>query len=135
MRSLLLAGLALLAAGCAPTYPVVAEHPGTANAPVEARPAPTPATPAPQPAPQSETPAAPPRSLLPQSTAQRRDQCGAAELQSLIGRPRTEIPVPLDPRRQRVACTTCPAAEDSDPARLNFLFDAQTGRIRQIRCG
>ncbi len=124
---LLLAGLALLAAGCAPTYPVVAE-----NAPVEPHAAPAPVAPAPQPQPRIETPAPPPPL---QSTAQRRDQCGAAELQSLVGRPRTEIPVPLDPRRQRVACTTCPAAEDADPARLNFLFDAQTGRIRQIRCG
>jgi hypothetical protein len=34
-----------------------------------------------------------------------------------------------------VACTTCPAAEDADPSRLNFLFDAETGRIKQIRCG
>jgi hypothetical protein len=52
-----------------------------------------------------------------------------------VGRPRTEIPVPLDPRRQRVTCTSCPGADDVDPSRLNFLFDAGTGRIRQIRCG
>jgi hypothetical protein len=63
------------------------------------------------------------------------DACGAPPLQSLIGHPRTEIPVPLDPDRQRVACTTCPASEDQRPERLNFLFDAQTGLIRQIRCG
>jgi hypothetical protein len=56
-------------------------------------------------------------------------------MQGLVGRPRSMIPVPVDPGRQRVACTTCPAAEDADPARLNFLFDADTGVIRQVRCG
>jgi hypothetical protein len=45
------------------------------------------------------------------------------------------IPVPIDPNRQRVACTTCPVAEDADPTRLNFLFDAGTGVIREVRCG
>ena len=64
-----------------------------------------------------------------------RDQCGASELQRLVGHPRTEIPVPIDPNRQRVACTTCPITEDFNPARLNFFFDAATGKIRQIRCG
>ncbi len=132
MRAALLAGVALLAAGCAPTYPVIANAPAQTPAPA----APTPAPQVqPQPAPRTETPAPPPRSPLPQAAAQGRDQCGASELQSLVGRPRTEIPVPLDPRRQRVACTTCPVADDVDPGRLNFLFDAQTGRIRQIRCG
>jgi hypothetical protein len=33
----------------------------------------------------------------------------------LIGRPRTMIPVPLDPNRQRVACTTCPITDDVNP--------------------
>ncbi|MGZ6016037.1 MAG: peptidase inhibitor I78 [Phenylobacterium sp.] len=122
---------ALWAAGGAPTYPVVAP-----NATVEPRAAPpSPAPSESQPQSPIEGPAPAPRSPLPQTPSQRRDACGAAELQGLIGRPRTEIPVPLDPRRQRVACTTCPAADDVDPGRLNFLFDAQTGRIRQIRCG
>jgi hypothetical protein len=56
-------------------------------------------------------------------------------VQSLVGRPRTEIPVPLDPAKQRVACTTCPVTEDYRPDRLNFFFDAGTGLIREIRCG
>lgn len=64
-----------------------------------------------------------------------RDQCGASELQGLIGRPRTEIPVPVDPNLQRVACTTCPVTMDYNPRRLNFLFDAETGRIAQVKCG
>jgi hypothetical protein len=71
--------------------------------------------------------AAPPASV--------KDQCGASELQDLIGRPRTEIPIPLNPDRQRVACTTCPVTMDYSPERLNFFFDAATGAIREIRCG
>lgn len=64
-----------------------------------------------------------------------RDQCGAAALQGLIGRPRTEVPIPVDPNRQRVACTTCPVTLDYRPDRLNFFFDAETGIIREVRCG
>lgn len=90
-----------------------------------------PATPPPLATPATPAAAAPVASL---GTAPR-DACGAAELQSLIGRPRSEIPVPLHPDRQRVACTTCPITQDYNPGRLNFFFDAQTGLIREIRCG
>lgn len=72
---------------------------------------------------------------MPRPEALARDQCGAADLQRLVGRPRTEIPVPVIPSRQRVACTTCPVTEDFNPARLNFFYDADSGKIRQIRCG
>jgi len=72
---------------------------------------------------------------MPRPDSAPRDQCGASELQRLVGHPRTEIPVPIDPNRQRVACTTCPVTDDFNPARLNFFFDAGTGKIRQIRCG
>jgi hypothetical protein len=90
--------------------------------------------PQPQPEPLSPTvsPTQPPH-LAPTDPA--RDACGAAPLQSLIGRPRSEIPVPVDPSRQRVACATCPVTQDFRPDRLNFLFDAQTGLITQVRCG
>ncbi|HYD99660.1 MAG TPA: peptidase inhibitor I78 [Alphaproteobacteria bacterium] len=64
-----------------------------------------------------------------------RDACGAAELQHLVGRPRSEIPVPVRPDLQRVACTTCPVTMDFNQNRLNFFFDAGTGVIREIRCG
>jgi hypothetical protein len=114
------AGLALvlgLAACSGPQYPTTAA--------VHAAP-PALSPPALEPAPRS--PAQRPQISL-------RDQCGAAGLQGLIGRPRTEVPIPLDPNRQRVACTRCPGAEDSDPSRLNFFFDAETGVIKQIRCG
>ena len=64
-----------------------------------------------------------------------RDQCGAADLQGLVGKLRTEVPVPIDPAKQRVACTTCPVTMDFSPERLNFFFDAVTGVIKEIRCG
>ncbi len=106
----------LLAACTGPTYPVSgpARPPTTPVAPltVVARQA----TPIPRPA-----------------TAVK--ACGAAELQGLIGRPRTDAPVPLDPNRQRVACTSCPAADNVDPGRLNILFDPETGLIAEVRCG
>lgn len=63
------------------------------------------------------------------------DTCGARAMQHLVGRPRTEIPVPVRPDRQRVACTTCPVTQDYSPERLNFFFDADTGIIREVRCG
>lgn len=75
------------------------------------------------------------RTPIPRPDVTPRDQCGAADLQGLVGRPRTEIPVPLQPSRQRVACTTCPVTEDYDPGRLNFYFDRETGVIREVRCG
>lgn len=63
------------------------------------------------------------------------DQCGAVALQGLVGRPRSEIPVPVDPARQRVACSACAVTQDYSPARLNFFFDADTGLIQSVRCG
>ncbi|HEX3366954.1 peptidase inhibitor I78 [Phenylobacterium sp.] len=117
---------ALLAACAAPSYPTRQTAP-TAPA-ADASPAPTP----PPPAPVLATPVPRPRPI---GGVAGSDACGASQMQGLVGRPRSMIPVPIDPNRQRVACTTCPAAEDSDPTRLNFLFDADTGVIRQVRCG
>jgi hypothetical protein len=39
------------------------------------------------------------------------------------------------PALQRVACTTCPITMDYNPRRLNFFFDAETGVIKEVRCG
>ena len=63
------------------------------------------------------------------------DTCGANQHQHLVGRPRTEIPVPLNPERQRVACDSCPITQDYNPERLNFFFDAESGRITTVSCG
>lgn len=86
--------------------------------------APTPAPPpAPAPAPRPAPPIRP------------ADACGAAEAQTYVGRLRTEIPVPVLPALQRVACTTCPVTLDFNPRRLNFFYDAETGIIKEVRCG
>jgi len=108
MRKIALAGLAsLLLAGCA-AEPGVDSSPASADSPpAEHRPKPGPSA----------------------------DQCGAEAAQHLVGRPRTEIPVPVQPALQRVACTTCPVTMDFNPRRLNFYFEASTGTIKEIRCG
>lgn len=89
---------------------------------------------APAPAPPPPPPASgpPPASPAPPPVA---DACRAGEHQHLVGRPRAEIPVPVKPELQRVACTTCPVTMDFNPNRLNFFFDAQTGLIKEVRCG
>ena len=81
------------------------------------------------------TTAPPPVSRPPPPPVAAQDSCGAQPLQSLVGRPRTEIPIPVDPGRWRVACTTCPVTQDYRADRLNILFDAETGIIRKISCG
>lgn len=63
------------------------------------------------------------------------DMCGAYEAQDLVGRPRTEIPVPVLPALQRVACTTCAVTMDFNPRRLNFFYDAESGLIKEVKCG
>ncbi|MFN3352335.1 MAG: hypothetical protein ACK4Z5_01900 [Brevundimonas sp.] len=63
------------------------------------------------------------------------DICKAGELQWLVGRPRSEIPVPVDVINRRVACTTCPVTEDYSPYRLNIFYDQQTGLVTEVRCG
>ncbi|OXE37232.1 MAG: hypothetical protein CGW95_02745 [Phenylobacterium zucineum] len=76
---------------------------------------------------------------IPQTTPTARpatdDQCKARGVLDLIGRSRRDIPVPVFPALQRVACTTCPVTSDYNPRRLNFFFDAETGLIKDIRCG
>ena len=63
------------------------------------------------------------------------DQCGAYTLQSLIGQPRTEIPVPVEITSRRVTCTTCPLTEDYSPSRLNILYNRSTGLVERVYCG
>ena len=69
------------------------------------------------------------------SRPQPHDTCGAAALAGLVGRPRTQIPVPVDLTRRRVTCTACPVAPDVRMDRVNILFDAQTGLVTKITCG
>jgi hypothetical protein len=109
MRLLAAAGLTLMLAACS-------------SAPSEA---PEPSGPAPV--------AAGPSEPAPGTTDG--DRCGAAQAQAFVGKPRSEVPIPIDPAKQRVACTTCPVTMDFSPERLNFFFDAATGVIKEVRCG
>ena len=86
-----------------------------------------PAAPAPQPPPPAAPAPAPPRKSA--------DRCGAAPLQYLVGRPHTDIPVPLDPALRRVVCSSCVFTQDYVPARQTIVFDSQTGLVTSVRCG
>ena len=63
------------------------------------------------------------------------DMCKAGDLQWLVGKPRSEIPVPVDVVNRRVACTTCPVTEDYSPYRLNIFYNQQTGIVERVSCG
>ena len=94
----------------------------------------------PPPEPPAATPAVPPaaaappvaQSPMPKPSA---DACNSAELKAYIGRPRTDLPAPVWPDRERVACTTCPITQDYRPDRVNVFFDAGTGIVKEVRCG
>ena len=126
-RAFVIALLAGLAAGCTAAPKAGAPTPTTLAATVGGRSS----------SPAAETalvlydagpaaaPAAPPEKLL----------CDAPSLTYLVGHKRTEIPVPADLSRRRVACTTCPGSEDHQPERTDILFDAKTGLITAVTCG
>ncbi len=84
---------------------------------------------APKPAPLAVAPA--PLAIAPPP----KDACDAGSLQYLVGRPRTDIPVPVDPSRRRVACTACPITQDFVSYRQTILYDAHTGLVTSVRCG
>lgn len=63
------------------------------------------------------------------------DSCGISELAWLIGKPKTEIPVPVDPGRRRVYCATCMVTEDLVPDRQDIVFDPDTGVVVRLGCG
>lgn len=96
---------------------------------------PPPAAPAPAPAPPPATvePAPPPQVRA--APPPHRDQCGADPLQYLVGKPRAQIPVPLQPNRRRVVCTTCPVAQDYVPYRQTITYDSSTGLVTSVKCG
>lgn len=63
------------------------------------------------------------------------DQCGASGLQYLVGKPKTDIPIPLEPSRRRVVCSTCPMTMDYSPVRQTILFDVNSGIVTEVKCG
>ncbi|HTK35802.1 MAG TPA: peptidase inhibitor I78 [Caulobacteraceae bacterium] len=113
--------LAACAEGSAPAPPAASPPASPPAAPTPRAPAATPPV-ALGPAPISVPPPKPP------------DQCGAYALGGLIGRPRTEIPVPVDPAKRRVVCSTCPRTEDFRPDRLTIEYDQATGRVTKLGC-
>lgn len=123
-RALVLIGLAGLCA-CAPPARAPSA-PARAAAPIQPAPArydtPTPyVTPKP-----SSQPTAP---------ATAADPCGAAAHAYLVGKNRTEIPVPVDPALRRVTCSSCAVTMDFNPRRLNIVYDQGSGVITQVKCG
>jgi hypothetical protein len=91
---------------------------------------PPPQAPAPAPAPPP-----PPQAVAPQPPPAPRDSCGAAPLQYLVGKPRTDIPVPVNPSRRRVICSTCVTTHDIVSSRQTIVFDAQSGLVSSVKCG
>ena len=97
---------------------------------------PIPAGSTPPPPVEPQRPAPPPAPAPPPvAPAPVADQCGSAALKYLIGRPKTDIPVPTDPSKRRVLCSSCPATMDYRPDRLNIVYDTQTGIIKEVKCG
>lgn len=81
-------------------------------------------------------PQSPPPSLIQSPpAASAAPRCEAAALAYLVGRPKSEIPAPVDPSHRRVACTACPVSQDYRPDRTDILYDANTGLITAVTCG
>lgn len=123
-----LLGLVLVAgvlSGCG-SAPEERPEPGLPSAP---QPYVPPARPAPPP--QAQVRPAPPPAYRPASN----DTCGAAALQYLVGKPRTEIPVPLQPSQRRVVCSTCVTTQEFRADRQTITFDSDTGLITSVKCG
>lgn len=62
------------------------------------------------------------------------DSCGAAALQSFVGKPKAKLPVNL-PQGARVLCSTCAATMDYNPSRLDVIYDTETGVVTKVKCG
>ena len=63
------------------------------------------------------------------------DTCGLRAVRSLVGQPKSAIPVPVTPGLRRVTCSTCVQTQDYNPRRLNIYFDVDTGIIQRLACG
>lgn len=88
-------------------------------------------------APQSYHPYQAPAQAAPQANYQpmANDTCGAGALKYLIGKPRTEIPVPLQPDNRRVICSSCLVTQEYRADRQTIVFDADSGIIKSVDCG
>jgi hypothetical protein len=100
----------------------------TPSAPPASQIAPAPAASKPSPSPRPPPPAS-------ARAAAATDLCGASALQWLVGKPRTEIPVPVEPSRRRVVCTTCEITPENVPFRQTIVYDLGSGLVTAVRCG
>lgn len=109
----------LVSTGCASRYLPVDEagrHTATPPATLALSPA--------NPAPATVLPPPPPR-----------DSCGAADLAFLVGKPKTEIPIPADLTKRQVICETCPRMTDVRQDRQTILYDDATKMVTSVTCG
>ena len=88
----------------------------------------------PAPPPVAEAPPPPPVVTPPQALGSK-DSCGADALQYLIGHPRTDIPVPVNPNLRRVVCSSCAMTMDFNDVRQTIVYDSETGLVRSVKCG
>ncbi|MBW8882293.1 MAG: proteinase inhibitor i78 [Asticcacaulis sp.] len=102
--------------------------------PVASPPRDQPAPPAYTPVPYHPEPSTP-APVAPEFKPVTGDSCGAHELQWLVGKPRTDIPVPLNPGKRRVVCSTCVITMDYSADRQTIVFDTDTGLIQSVKCG
>lgn len=108
------AGLIAIVGGCSePAQPSPAPPPPVAEAP----------------------PPPPPPVVSPPQALGSSDACGADPLQYLIGKPRTDIPVPVNPGLRRVVCSSCAVTQDFVATRQTIVYDSQTGLVRAVKCG
>ncbi len=130
MKRILVASVAILMlAGCSST-PATPQGGTTFHPTTDEGSAPPPPAP-----PQQSFPAPAPHADPSRPQAMSDDTCGAADLQYLVGKPRTEIPVPLDPGKRRVVCSSCIITQDYRPDRQTITFDTDTGIIKSVSCG
>ena len=120
LGAILALGASLASAGCASRSYLPVDDAGRRTAPPPTTPALSPANPAPA----TPTPPPPPR-----------DSCGAADLAYLVGKPKTEIPIPVDLTKRRVVCETCPRTMDMREDRQTILYDDKTNQVTSVTCG
>jgi len=130
-RVLAIAGLAALIAGCGATTKVAQTAVPTTLAGAQGRQSASPKTQGPLIAMGALSATLQPPAL----PAGPKGRCDAPSLAYLVGRPRTEIPVPADLSHRRVACTTCPGTDDYHADRTDILFNAATGIVTAVTCG
>ena len=94
-----------------------------------------PAKPPPPPAVAPAPPPPPPQAIAPRPPAAPTDSCGADALRYLVGKPRTDIPVPVNPGRRRVVCSTCAMTMDDQSTRQTIIFDSKTDLVSSVKCG